>query len=318
MDNEIKLKLDSQQLGQIAQHHFGRELAHSRELTDGWANTAYQLTLVDGFQSVLKVAPTAVGALMRYEQDMMKTEVEVMRLVSQDRRIPVPEVYAYDQSRSLVPTDYFIMQWLEGESYNKVKESFTQEEREQIEHQLGEYNACINEFSGEKFGYYPLNEAFASWTDAFGAMLQGVLDDATDAGVTLPAERYVIEQEVKERLPYLHAVTKPTLLHWDLWDGNIFIKDKRICGIIDFERAMWGDPLMEHYFSHFNLSETFLRGYGREALTAEEQIRRGLYDLYLDLILLIECAFRKYSDQTHLEWARSNATEGWERFLKLK
>lgn len=318
MDNEIKLKLDSQQLGQIARHHFGKELAHSRELTDGWANTAYQLTLADGFQSVLKVAPTAVGALMRYEQDMMKTEVEVMRLVSQDRRMPVPEVYAFDQSRSLVPTDYFIMQWLEGEPYNKIKESFTPEEREQIEHQLGEYNACINEFSGEKFGYYPLHEAFASWTDAFWAMLQGVLDDATDAGTALPAERSVIEQEVKERLPYLNAVTKPKLLHWDLWDGNIFIKDKQICGIIDFERAMWGDPLMEHYFSHFNLSETFLRGYGREGLTAEEQIRRGLYDLYLDLILLIECAFRKYSDETHVEWASSNAADGWERFLKLK
>ncbi|ANY69249.1 hypothetical protein BBD42_24280 [Paenibacillus sp. BIHB 4019] len=318
MDNEIKLKLDTQQLGQIAQHHFGRELAHSRELTDGWANTAYQLTLEDGFQSVIKVAPTAVGALMRYEQEMMKTEVEVMRLVSQDRRIPVPEVYAYDQSRSLVPTDYFIMQWLEGEPYNKVKESFTQEQREQIELQLGEYNAYINKISGEKFGYYPLNEAFASWTEAFWAMLQGVLDDATDAGVTLPAERVVIEQEVKERLPYLDAVTKPKLLHWDLWDGNIFIKDKQICGIIDFERAMWGDPLMEHYFSHFNLSETFLQGYGRGALTAEEQIRRSLYDLYLDLILLIECAFRKYSDQTHLEWAESNAAEGWERFMKLQ
>ncbi|WP_338551404.1 aminoglycoside phosphotransferase family protein [Paenibacillus sp. KS-LC4] len=318
MDNEIKLKLSTQQLAQIAQHHFGRELAHSRELTDGWANTAYELTLKDGIRSVIKVAPTAVGALMRYEQDMMNTEVEVMRLVSRDHRLPVPEVYAYDQSRLLVPTDYFVMQRLEGEPYNKVKESFTQEEREQIEFQLGQYNACLNELMGERFGYYPLNESFASWPDAFWSMLQGVLDDATDSGVALPAERYVIEQEVKDRLPHLQAVTRPHLLHWDLWDGNIFVKEQQICGIIDFERAMWGDPLMEHYFSHFNLSEAFLRGYGRGALTAEERIRRGLYDLYLDLIFVVECAYRKYSDQTHLKWARDNATEGWERFLKQR
>lgn len=36
-------------------------------------------------------------------------------------------------------------------------------------------------------------------------------------------------------------VTVPCLVHWDLWDGNVFVKDNRITGVIDCERSLWGD-----------------------------------------------------------------------------
>ena len=28
-----------------------------------------------------------------------------------------------------------------------------------------------------------------------------------------------------------------------MWEGNIFVKDGEISGIIDWERAMWGEPV---------------------------------------------------------------------------
>ena len=98
------------------------------------------------------------------------------------------------------------------------------------------------------------------------------------------------------------------LVHWDLWDGNVFIKDGRVSGIIDYERAMWGDPLMENGFSSSSspLDESFVRGYGKNALTKEEQLRCSMYRLYRILVMIIECDYRKYSDDGQYKWCLNN------------
>ena len=70
---------------------------------------------------------------------------------------------------------------------------------------------------------------------------------------------------VSHNLDVLDEVSEPALVHWDLWAGNVFVKDGKITGITDFERALWGDPLMEHYFRMITepkRPEAFLRGYG--------------------------------------------------------
>jgi hypothetical protein len=78
---------------------------------------------------------------------------------------------------------------------------------------------------------------------------------------------------------------------------------------------MRGDPVMEYYFSHFAKSQAFLDGYGMGSFTQGQRARRALYDLYFDLILWIECFYRKYEDGSHIEWARNNLSEGWSRLL---
>ena len=53
-----------------------------------------------------------------------------------------------------------------------------------------------------------------------------------------------------EAHPALDEVQSPRLVHWDLWDGNVFVDPAtaQITGISDFERSLWGDPLMEVNF----------------------------------------------------------------------
>jgi len=64
-----------------------------------------------------------------------------------------------------------------------------------------------------------------------------------------------LEKRIESRLDALRDVTEPRLLHWDLWDGNVLRKEGRVSGIVDFERAIWGDPLMEFYFGRFHNSK---------------------------------------------------------------
>ncbi len=146
-------------------------------------------------------------------------------------------------------------------------------------------------------------------------MIYTVLDDAQRLGACLPATTDEIKNEIAKYLPALDEVTKPRLIHWDLWNGNLFVKYGEIVSIIDWERAMWGDVLLEYYFRHFENSTSFHNGYGTTFNSTNEKLRKKLYDLYLDLILTIECYSRKYEDENHVRWAHNNLTESWNRFM---
>lgn len=317
MRNGIKPQLREKQLDAIARHVCDKPAVLMKELTDGWANAAYLVALVDGTEMIVKAAPEQETSMMRYEQGLMRTEAETMRLVGTAGTIPVPRILAYDDTLRVVPYEYMVMEKLDGAPYNKVKEALSEAERESIEEELGVYSRRINAFKGERFGLYAAPaEAGASWKEVFQDLLMGVLADGEERGVELPASYEAVRSELEARLPALGAVTEPRLVHWDLWDGNVFVKDGRIVGLIDFERALWGDPLLEAYFGKFHHSPGFLRGYGYpDGLTEEQRERRRLYNLYLDLILRIECAFRGYTDEGHIEWTKQNMTEGWRRFL---
>ncbi|WMT42230.1 phosphotransferase [Paenibacillus sp. D2_2] len=144
-------------------------------------------------------------------------------------------------------------------------------------------------------------------------MFDGILADARDAGVVLPMTEEEIWSLLDQAQDSLAEVKTPCLVHWDLWDGNVFVQDGRITGLIDCERALWGDYLLEYNFRAVSgQSADFLRGYGIEQLTPSEKTRNQIYELYLVLILHIECAYRKYDDKRHIEWVANLLQKTWD------
>lgn len=313
MKGIYKTRLSEEQLKDAAMATFDRPLRAFAEMTDGWANSAYKLELDDGRKAVLKARPSSELRFMRCEIDLMKTEVEAMSRFETAEEVPVPRIYAYDTSRDRLPVDYFVMEFIEGKPLNRIREELDEETRASIHRQLGQINRKINEVRGSGFGFYS-GKPERSWREAFSGMIAGVLEDGRDAGVELPMAYPELEKRIGDGLEALEEVTEPRLLHWDLWDGNVFVKDGRVSGIVDFERAIWGDPLMEFYFSHFHNSEAFRQGYGMAFAAPAQIARRKLYDLYLDLILYVECAYRQYEDRNHIRWAHDNLVQSLERF----
>ena len=53
------------------------------ELTEGYFNAAYEVTLQNGKQVILKIAPPPDVSVMRYEKDLMAAEGGAMRLVAE-------------------------------------------------------------------------------------------------------------------------------------------------------------------------------------------------------------------------------------------
>jgi len=91
-----------------------------------------------------------------------------------------------------------------------------------------------------------------------------------------------------------NEVTVPALVHYDCWDGNIFVENGKITGIIDWERTLWADPLMELQFRRFSPDLVFQKGYGLGELS-ENQIRRALwYDVYMMVLIASEAVYRNY------------------------
>jgi aminoglycoside phosphotransferase (APT) family kinase protein len=302
----------------ILTKHFGSsaKLANFQELTEGFYNAAYLIELTDGTKSVLKVAPPPALRVLRYEKDIMRVEVEVMRLVKTKTEIPVPLVLCYDSSHRLLESDFFIMEFVEGAPLHKIREMLSLDEQHDIDIQTGKYLRQMNAITGERFGSIaqPKSQS-TNWRGTFDRLLRNVLADGQDAGVILPLGYESIHLLLEPHFDALDEIQTPCLVHWDLWDGNIFIDPltKQISGIIDFERALWADPLMEVNFGAFSINPAFMEGYGSDMLaTANQKRRRTLYNIYLFLIMVIECTYRKYENNDQENWSRMKLAEQFE------
>ncbi len=286
------------------------------ELTDGFFNTAYAITLADGLRCVLKVAPPDAVRVLRYERDILAAEVAAMRLVQERTSIPVPEIFCHDTSRRLLDSNFYLMAFVEGTPLNKLRDQLSPPEAWAIDRATGDYLRQMNAITRPAFGYFAHPQpAGRSWRETFLDMVAGVLADGQALDVPLPLAYDAIAERVTQAAPILDAVAEPRLVHWDLWDGNIFVDPatKHITGIIDFERSLWGDPLMEATFVFAPPAglAAFTEGYGQSLLDTPTQIRRrALYNIYLFLIMIIECRYRQYETQDQEKWAREQLVVG--------
>jgi aminoglycoside phosphotransferase (APT) family kinase protein len=238
----------------------------------------------------------------------MRAEVDVLRLIAARTEAPVPEVLAYDTTRRLIDNDFYLMTLVPGVALNKLRPHLPAGDQAAIDRRTGEYLRQVNAIAGPAFGYFARPELhFTTWREAFADMLDRVLQDGGVAAVELGVPYAVLATRMRRDYTWLDDVTQPALVHWDLWDGNIFVdpETRQITGMLDCERALWGDPLMEVNFGAFGLNPAFLEGYGVDLLSgAGAAIRRCLYNIYLWLIMIVESSYRQYETKDQESWAR--------------
>jgi aminoglycoside phosphotransferase (APT) family kinase protein len=277
------------------------------ELTDGWFNTAYRVVLDDGRAAVVKLAPPADVPILRYERGIMATEAMVYRRIAALPDVPAPELLREGP-------DFLAISLLEGTPWDKATD-LPEDTQRALRRELGAITARLHTLTSEEFGYPAAESGLSApdWKTAFTAMVDALLDDAERWRSDLQATPAEIRALVAAGGDALAEVTRPALIHFDLWPGNIFIDGTRVVGLIDHERAFWGDPAAELVSLTFGgdtgQDSDLVRGY-REAggvldFTPAFQHRLALYHLYLSLLLTIECGPRGYTDENHLAFCRS-------------
>lgn len=286
------------------------ELQSYKELTEGYFNVAYEVVLNGGREVVLKVAPAQDVRVMTHEKNIMYAEVQAMEKAMEHGGIPVPKVLGYDDSLTICKSPYFFMEKLEGSSLNEIKDSLTQEQIDSIHTETGKLCREINRIVCPCFGY-PGQPEFqgTDWYIVFRRMLEAGIDDAVRGRVDLKISADELLRCLERDKASFTEIKEPRLVHWDLWDGNIFVSDGRITGLIDWERCIWGDPLLEVGFRCHSDSDLFRKGYGVTGFTEPEKRRILWYDIYLFILASLECEYRKYETMDMYHWANHMLTQ---------
>lgn len=278
------------------------------ELAGGTFNAVYRIRGHEDRDLVLKVSPHPDTAVLSYERGLMHAEAIFYRAAEAVSEAPVPRVVHTDFTHAVIDSDLLLMSDLPGQGWHDQHDSIG-EDRTRLRGDIGRMVAALHRLTGTEFGYPhgPGTRLAPSWSAAFTAMFDTICDDARHFAVELPIPIPELAALVRSRQQLLDEITTPTLIHFDLWDGNILVDRPNgratVTGLIDGERAFWGDPVADFVslalFGDIEQDDAFLAGYreagGRIVFDERTRQRLALYRCYLYLIMLVESAPRRYS-----------------------
>ncbi len=307
MDSRTKRQLSPEQLAALVGDALGAGMASAEEMTDGFANAVWRIGLDDGRTVVLKVSPPPELEQLTYERDLLRTEAMVYRLAA-PAGLPLPELLHSSFADPLIGGDYLILSALDGTPWNHA--SLPEADGKALRFELGRLLARLHTITGDgRFGYPQGRLNGPTWREAFLLMTGAILDDAIRYGIPLPVTQVEIAKLIHANAAALEEVTRPALVHFDMWPGNVFLTldgdTPAIQALIDHERAFWGDPLADFatptIFDDLFPDDPILLGYrdggGELLLDDDARVRDALYRTYLYLVLLVENGPRQYPEE---------------------
>jgi aminoglycoside phosphotransferase (APT) family kinase protein len=176
-------------------------------------------------------------ANLRSDPHAAQTECRLLGLLAA-AGLPVPRPYLADESGAFVPGPALLQEFIDGKRVDDPRDlaAFTG--------QLASSLACVHA---------------AGLARADVPFLADVRDDVGRKLGTGPAhpDEYLSESAVRATLlaswpPPL--VNQPVVLHGDYWPGNVLWRDGRLVGIIDWEDALFGDPLADLAITRLEIS----------------------------------------------------------------
>lgn len=292
-------------------------LTDAVRLTGGMFATTHRVTLADGTRVVVKAAPAGSDTLLTYEHDLVRTEALVYARTADRPDLLMPRLLLLDTSHDALPGDVVVATYLPGTPWEHAGLGTPEDDPRaaRAQRDLGSLMARLHTVTGPRFGYVGAVERRGgpddppgtrlhggTWPEAFGRMVEAVLADAGRWGVDVrPAD---VRRVVARHRDALAEVTTPVLVHGDLWPGNLFVTDDgTLTGLIDPERALWADPLMElvgaDQFGGGDVAPGLRAGYEDVAPldlgSAGARTRLLLYRVYMSLVLHVERVPRGYA-----------------------
>lgn len=239
MVSKTKFVINNDKIEEIFRKHGIENIKSISPLGAGEYNAVFEIVANKCY--VLKLAPDSTTAVLTYENKMMSSEVFWYEQIRKHTDIRVPKIYFTDYSKSIIPTEYFVMEKLEGEHRNPAKLG-KYEVRESTALML----AKIHKIKNDKYGYIQ-NQLYDNWYDALCSMINNLLEDAKKVGKH--------SKNGEKLLSYVHKYksilknVECTMVNYDLWDGNVICIEKsdsstEFCWI-DPERSFWGDRIFD-------------------------------------------------------------------------
>ncbi|MFB6843093.1 phosphotransferase [Streptomyces sp. NPDC056361] len=302
----------------------------STALGGGLYNSARLVELADGRNLILKTAPPATAPALTHEQGLLGTEALFHRLAA-PTGARVPTVLHHEPAGPRAPSEWLLLTYLDGTTWDTARDRLTPADHTALRRSLGESLARVATVTGPAHGYPrpAVGLTAPDWPAAFTAMLHAVLADAARFAVPLPAPAELLAALPGRFHDRLAPVRRPALVHFDAWEGNLVLGPTadgtwHLTGLIDGERAFFGDPLAELVgLDPLGTAEDdpdLMAGYRSvtPSLTLDTgaRARLALYRIYLALIMRVESAPRAY-DGTFATWLDTWSAERVTRQLAV-
>lgn len=242
----------------------GAAVVRDEALSGGCVGDVRKLMLADGRSVVAKLG---AGAAL---------EGRMLGYLSQHYRLPVPAVYHADDHllvMEFIPTSGAIDRAVEVDA--------------------AEHLAALHALTAPEFGFdYDTvidglpqpNPTSASWRAFFRDHRLLHMARAALAARQLPGRTMARLETLAGRLErWIGEANKPSLIHGDMWSGNVLCRDGQIAGFVD-PAVYFADAEIELAFSTLfgTFGNAFFRRYGelRQLAAGFFEERRDLYNLY--------------------------------------
>ncbi len=242
---------------------FQEPVKHLTPLHGGQMAKVYAIELASKQKFVVKIG------------NKLELEAQMLKYLKKHTSLPVPEVI-HNEGKLLV------MNFLEGSScFTKVSERHA-----------AELLAELHSIKAKQYGFekdtlignlHQPNKQSSSWIDFFCEQRLLYISKVAFEAQRLPLKFLKqIEALANHLEDYLEEAPYPSLIHGDLWPGNILSDGRNITGIID-PAIYYADAEMELAF--ISLFNTFGEGFFvhyRELRGARTdfEIRKNIYNLY--------------------------------------
>lgn len=278
------MSISNETLTQIIRHHWPQcddELL-IEPIGTGKFNDSFFVQTAD-LELVVRIAPPEDAVFVFYERQMMRQEPQIHALVAAETAVPIPRILVFDKSHKLLDRDYMIMERLPGRPWTEMPRL----DADHVLYQVGGMLAQVHHLQATAYGYLGAHKPMmpqTNWVDAFALMWDKLVADIVGVGHYSFEEADFMRALLDGYLALFDRPLKPSLLHMDIWHQNILVADDgAVTGIVDWDRALWGDPEIEFaVLDYCGISKpAFWQGYGRARDDSPEaHIRQVFYLLY--------------------------------------
>ena len=250
--DDARQPLMVRQIREVTARAFGpaAQIESAHELGGGEYNTVYRIVLAGHEPVILRAAPSPARSAPWHEELLMRREHTIHPyFAALGSRLP--KTLFVDFTHDVMDRDYLFQTCLPGKQWSALSSTLTPEEEAPLWRELARLAKTINNVAGDVFGHPHPGRQFATWSLTMLDWLERVVHDIERAGLSAAEVRAILDRAHAATV-VLDEITRPHLLHGDLWTFNVLIaRDEsgwRITAMLDCDRASWGDPLADWTF----------------------------------------------------------------------
>jgi aminoglycoside phosphotransferase (APT) family kinase protein len=223
----------------------GVRVGSATELGLGAYNSTYRVELAGHRPVILRVAPEP-DRQFRIEHALMRNEHATIPFLAGLAEL-LPGTLAADFTHQVIGRDYLVQTLLDGAPAPDGLSRYPRPAWASFFGQLGGIARAVHDVTGDRFGMVA-GPGYDTWSQALIGYFEDAAADLQDAGLDAGDARRLAEAAARHR-DVLDEISRPRLLHGDLWTVNLLIDadapEPRITGVVDCDRGWWGDPLAD-------------------------------------------------------------------------